>query len=176
MCLPCLRLAEGVRFQTLRPAHRLTQRAMNFGAIRFGEQSDPSDMGLGPTDPRRAPIKNRPEIVRGRTSQVAGAAMTLCSRMLISLSILASACALVSVMVRPSPVRAACPDSPAALADCWGSATATGRFRKTTAPSGAVHLTRTNRGPAPDVVPPPPPRPKDLARRAPPVWRAQTKG
>src|SRR3954469_18169932 len=89
MYLPCFRPTEGVRFQTLRPAHRLTQRAMNFGAIRFGEQSDPSDMGLGPTDPCRAPIKNRPEIVRGRTSQIVGAAMTLCSRMLISLSILA---------------------------------------------------------------------------------------
>src|SRR4051794_36356729 len=154
----------------------LIQRAMDFGAIRFGEQSDPSDVRLGQTDPRRATIKNRPEIVRGRTSQVVGAAMTLCSRMLISLSILASTGALVSVMARPSPVRAACPDSPAALADCWGSATATGRFRKTTDPSGAVHLIRTNRGPDPDVVPLPPPRPKDLVRRTPPARMAHTKG
>src|SRR5215217_2928713 len=93
--------------------------------------------------------------------------MNLCSRMLIALCILASTCALVSVVARPSPVRAACPDGPAALVDCWGSATATGRFRKTTDPSGAVHLIRINRGSDPDVVPLPPPRPKDLG---PKIW------
>jgi len=118
------------------------------------------------------------EIIRGRTSQVAGAAMNTCSRVSIALCIPAGLFALASFVPRPAPAVIACRDSQDALAPCWRGTKDRFQFRKTADPSGAVHLVRPTRVDDTDgettasltlaglsrAVPLPPRRPKHLNR------------
>jgi len=71
--------------------------------------------------------------------------MNTCSRVLIALCIPAGLFALASFVPRPSPAVIACRDSQDALAPCWRGTKDHVRFRKTTDPSGAVHLVRATR-------------------------------
>ena len=104
--------------------------------------------------------------------------MNTCSRVLIALCIPAGFLALASFVPRPSPAVIACRDSQDALAPCWRGTKGRFGFRKTTDPSGAVHLDRPTRVYDTDVettasltlaglsraVPLPPRRPKHLNR------------
>ena len=71
--------------------------------------------------------------------------MNTCSRVLIALCIPTGLFALASFVPRPSPAVIACRDSQDALAPCWRGTKDHFRFRKTTDPSGAVHLVRATR-------------------------------
>jgi hypothetical protein len=98
-----------------------------------------------PTRVEQAARKTYRKIIRGRTSQAAGAAMNTCSRVLIALCIPAGFFALARLVPRPSPAVIACRDSQDARTPCWRGTKGRFRSRKTVDPSGAVHLVRPTR-------------------------------
>jgi hypothetical protein len=116
--------------------------------------------------------------VRRRTSSEEGAAVNMCSRVLIALCIPAGLFAMASLVPRPSPAVVACRDSQDPQVSCWRGAKGGFTLRETTDASGARHLARRIRSHHSDVettaslasaeqaeaVPLPPPRPKDLSR------------
>ena len=98
-----------------------------------------------PTRVEQTARKTYQGIIRGRTSQAAGAAMNTCSRVLIAVCIPAGFFALASLVPRPAPAVIACRDSQDALTPCWRGTKGRFRSRKTVDPSGAVHLVRPTR-------------------------------
>src|SRR3954453_471197 len=109
-----------------------------------------------PTRVEQTGRKTYQEIIRGRTSQAAGAAMNTCSKVVLALCVPAGFFALASFVPRPSPAVIACRDSQDALAPCWRGTKDRFGFRKTTDPSGPVHLVRATRAMARMSRPRPP--------------------